>query len=252
MSIPNEMQEEFCKCGCDIGNCDTCFICEGCDKSIEEHYMNARHDCGCKLMCDSCCEIHDKECEEYKNQKNEEIEKSCPICFEKYGQQEDGSFRCKDSIDNSNHENVSNCKHYICVPCCQTLYDRSTGSIACPICRADWTEWITDSYRDEEEEKQKELWIDLQSLIQCSTRENGYVIIYNQYDKDHPCPVTDTFTYQLRIALRALGYKITKWIRYMDGWDIKMIEYKTNIPEAVYEKNNYWNKWIDEVCEESY
>lgn len=173
---------------------------------------------------------------------------NCPICFEKYGEQEDGSFRCKDSIDNSHNENVNNCKHYICVPCCQTLHDRSTGSIGCPICRADWTEWIADAYGEEDETK--ELWIDLQSIIKCSTRENGYLVIYCQYNKDYPCPLNDTYTYQLRVALRAVGYKITKWINHMDGWDIKMTEYRTNIPEDVYEKNNHWNEWVGKVCEE--
>lgn len=181
---------------------------------------------------------------------------TCRICFEKFGEQENGSFRCKDSIDNSNDENINNCKHYICVPCCQTLYDTSTGSIACPICRADWTKWITDRYADDDDDddddEKKELWIDLQSLMQCSTRENGYVVLYYQYNKDHPYPVNNTNTYQLRVALRALGYKITKYITYMDELDIKMIEYRTNIPEAVFEANNHYNEWLHEVCEEHY
>jgi hypothetical protein len=36
----------------------------------------------------------------------------------------------------------------------------------------------------------------------------------------------------------------------MDGWDIKMVEYRTNIPENIYEKNNHWNEWVGKVCED--
>jgi hypothetical protein len=83
---------------------------------------------------------------------NQKKDNECPICFEPYGEQEDGWFRCKDSIDNSYYENITNCRHYICVPCCQTLHDVCNVPILCPICRADWTDFIADRYAEPTED----------------------------------------------------------------------------------------------------
>lgn len=41
--------------------------CECCDKKLTTYTFNARHECGCKLLCDDCVIIHDAECEEYIN-----------------------------------------------------------------------------------------------------------------------------------------------------------------------------------------
>ena len=38
--------------------------CEGCENGIG---TNARHDCGCKMLCDECLQKHDAECEGFKN-----------------------------------------------------------------------------------------------------------------------------------------------------------------------------------------
>jgi hypothetical protein len=73
---------------------------------------------------------------------------SCPICYLEYGLQEDGTFLCKDGIDNSGYE--SSCKHYICVKCCWQL--SRIEEVRCPLCREDWTEWIFEHYEDEDDD----------------------------------------------------------------------------------------------------
>ena len=78
------------------------------------------------------------------------LDDSCPICYSEYGPQEDGTFLCKDGINNSDYE--STCKHYICVECCdkmcrKAVYDRD--EVQCPICRYDWTQWIIYRYKDD-------------------------------------------------------------------------------------------------------
>lgn len=74
-------------------------------------------------------------------------DKNCPICYETYGEQSDGSFLCKDGIDNSNFETP--CKHYICVKCCLGLIkdkNEDDDEVKCPMCREDWTEWVFNRY----------------------------------------------------------------------------------------------------------
>ena len=82
----------------------------------------------------------------------------CPVCYTEFSQ------TVIDGKDNSDSAEV--CKHYLCVPCCQTLYNNlrkefkkggwgkkgKTPDVKCPICREDWTEWILSHYNDEEEE----------------------------------------------------------------------------------------------------
>jgi len=80
----------------------------------------------------------------------------CPICYTKYGKQEDGSFLCRDSIENS--DIPSDCTHYVCCSCAQTMYEHLEeqytlevdGEAKCPLCRADWTHWLMCHYGDEE------------------------------------------------------------------------------------------------------
>lgn len=71
----------------------------------------------------------------------------CPICFKTYGYQyddddEDEYFLCKDGKNNSDIS--ENCKHYICVECCEALSEQI--EINCPLCREDWTDWIHSRY----------------------------------------------------------------------------------------------------------
>ena len=44
-----------------------------------------------------------------------DCEKECPICYVKYGKQEDGEFVCGDGKWNSDMSDL--CKHSICVKC---------------------------------------------------------------------------------------------------------------------------------------
>jgi len=47
---------------------DTQIDCEACGEWLELNELNARHDCGCKFICNKCIKQHDEECDEYKNQ----------------------------------------------------------------------------------------------------------------------------------------------------------------------------------------
>jgi hypothetical protein len=84
----------------------------------------------------------------------------CPICYIKYGEQEDGSFICQDGAINSGEEGY--CDHWVCTRCAQTMHnnlrkkDDEDASECCPICRCDWTLWLLTHYDDEEEEEEKE------------------------------------------------------------------------------------------------
>ena len=71
----------------------------------------------------------------------------CPICYTPYGEQEDGSFLCKDGKENSGI--MTPCKHYICVNCCWILM--KLDHVACPLCREDWTHWIHSHYYSDDE-----------------------------------------------------------------------------------------------------
>lgn len=44
--------------------------CEGCG---EAEGTNARHDCGCKMLCDECLPKHDVECEDFKTTEKGEL-----------------------------------------------------------------------------------------------------------------------------------------------------------------------------------
>jgi hypothetical protein len=66
----------------------------------------------------------------------------CPICYKKYGEQDDYNFLCKDGKINSDYADV--CKHYICEECCGMLAKQD--EIKCPLCREDWTLWIHSHY----------------------------------------------------------------------------------------------------------
>nr|WPF46791.1 MAG: hypothetical protein [Lake Baikal virophage 12] len=78
----------------------------------------------------------------------------CPICYKKYGEQEEGYFLCRDGKENSYYADA--CKHYICVECCHKLIGQET--VLCPICREDWTQWIHSRYplEDSDEEESEE------------------------------------------------------------------------------------------------
>jgi hypothetical protein len=71
----------------------------------------------------------------------------CPICYEGYGEKPNGDFLCKDGKANSPY--AEECKHYICVKCCEEL--SKAEHVKCPLCREDWTEWIHEFHGEEAE-----------------------------------------------------------------------------------------------------
>jgi hypothetical protein len=78
--------------------------------------------------------------------KTMKLDEECPICYTKYGRQEDGSFLCMDSINNSALASTSTCTHYICAHCCWEL--SRMEQVRCPLCREDWSEWVHQRYTD--------------------------------------------------------------------------------------------------------
>jgi len=89
-----------------------------------------------------------------------EEEKNCPICFEEYGEREDGTFLYQEGKDNSTF--ADKCKHYFCDKCIKKFSkcDCGCGKIkktGCPLCREDWTEYIYYlRYFEMEEEEESE------------------------------------------------------------------------------------------------
>jgi hypothetical protein len=101
----------------------------------------------------------------------------------------------------------------------------------------------------------EELWIDLGTLITCSTYENDFLNIWFRYDKENPKPEYDTIDYSLRCALRALGFKITKrTTTFAPGYGLEVIcvEYQTNIHRHHDKWIQKYNNWLDSVAEEVY
>lgn len=126
----------------------------------------------------------------------------CPICYVKYGEQEDGNFICKDGKCNSLFS--TECTHYICVPCARTLYnnlritmkgieededEENEAVVRCPLCRENWTEWLLNSTEYAEGgifEEEDEL--DYVTLIENSI----YILNYKQpYHKGRHSKTTD-------------------------------------------------------------
>jgi uncharacterized lipoprotein YehR (DUF1307 family) len=96
--------------------------------------------------------------------------------------------------------------------------------------------------------KQKEAWIDLVTLATrityqiCECKER--VVI-----EHHNIQTSEMFLYQLRVALRAVGHKMTSWTTATEdnGKDI-VICYTTITNADVYKQAiNLWEEWISET-----
>ena len=96
---------------------------------------------------------------------------------------------------------------------------------------------------------QKELWIDLQILVECSaTHTDGSVKFY--YNK----PTTPELTLvSLRRTLRELGYQITEVHDEFDKeFELTRRVITTNIPEDVYARGTrLYNEWAEKTFSET-
>ena len=77
-----------------------------------------------------------------------ETDETCPICLEAYDRD---SGKLKDGIRNSNYE--SNCPHWCCCMCWDEMYKQDKDEYGCPICKRDITEWIEETYGENDEEE---------------------------------------------------------------------------------------------------
>jgi len=76
----------------------------------------------------------------------------CPICFDEYGCQKDGTFLCKDGKVNSFY--ADKCNHYFCFKCINKFGKCECGCIkktTCPLCREDWTEYLISRNEETDE-----------------------------------------------------------------------------------------------------
>jgi hypothetical protein len=81
----------------------------------------------------------------------------CPICFIRYGYQEDGRFISRDGKVNSDYAVKGGCAHYICVPCCMSMKNLcNIKRRLCPLCREDWSNWLQDYNETDEDETDSE------------------------------------------------------------------------------------------------
>jgi len=101
----------------------------------------------------------------------------------------------------------------------------------------------------------KELWIDLHTLVPSATLDSGFLYIHYQYRKEYPKPDPDPIIYNLRTALRALGFKITQIIKIIESNGfIRMMTIRTDIPSNLFEKTMpiYNDSWVDAVIVDEY
>jgi len=77
-----------------------------------------------------------------------ETDETCPICLEAYDRD---SGKLKDGIRNSNYE--SNCPHWCCCMCWDEMYKQDKDEYNCPICKRDITEWIDETYGEDDDEE---------------------------------------------------------------------------------------------------
>jgi len=80
--------------------------------------------------------------------------------------------------------------------------------------------------------------------------DGGFVTIYIEYEPtEHN---SFAHVYSLRKAIRAVGFKITRWHSVFNK-DNKLVfeSFYTDIPKALWDSNHY-NDWIDEVETQDY
>jgi hypothetical protein len=81
-----------------------------------------------------------------------ETDETCPICLEAYDRE---IGRLKDGIQNSGYE--SNCPHWCCCMCWDTMYKQNNDTYSCPICKMDITDWLKTHYDSDDDEEEEDL-----------------------------------------------------------------------------------------------
>jgi hypothetical protein len=103
-------------------------------------------------------------------------------------------------------------------------------------------------------ELRNELWIDLVGLTDTIWNENGVLAFSKDYNEKSQKSYDGVWLLNVRLCLRALGYKITKWkdiFETLAGDEyLNSTVIHTNIPYETYnEEGKGWNDWCDDVGE---
>jgi len=147
--------DDGCKCDChsdadeeDEEEEEEIFACK-CGEPCSKNNL-----CGHKINAGVCCDCEDCLAELEEDEEEElisnETDETCPICLEAYDRE---IGRLKDGIQNSNYE--SNCPHWCCCMCWDTMSRQDNDTYSCPICKTDITDWLkTHYYSDSDDEEE--------------------------------------------------------------------------------------------------
>lgn len=107
-------------------------------------------------------------------------------------------------------------------------------------------------------QRRKELWIDLHTLVESASFDTGFVCFDYDFTNHY---MDESIIYNVRIALRSLGYKITKIKNHINShYRCIFLEIFTNITKEDWEPttpiyNDYvkdiYEDYEHECCEES-
>lgn len=93
----------------------------------------------------------------------------------------------------------------------------------------------------------QEEWIDLVSLVESTTYQQGKIVFYFEYDEDERSD--RTLKYKLRVAIRSVGHKITALTStfYSNG-NLHLLEIRTTITDKEFDSAiKVYNNWIHDV-----
>jgi hypothetical protein len=106
-------------------------------------------------------------------------------------------------------------------------------------------------------EQNKELWIDLHTIDIAGSHkyDENLTCMYLQFFNKNDTQLYDQTKYVLRVALRALGYKIVKveTVFNKDDFSPVCISFYTNLPHNLHDKSTaLYNDWIRDTHEERF
>ena len=120
------------------------WLCDGCnDKGDWCRGCRKTGECGCECECEQPTEVYNGS----KDFPPNETDETCPICLEAYDRE---IGRLKDGIQNSDYE--SNCPHWCCCMCWDTMYKQDKDTYCCPICKRDITDWLKTHYDSDDDD----------------------------------------------------------------------------------------------------